>query len=129
MSPVGHVLNLTVPCVTAFSALGVSFSPCAGNPRRREFRSRYPRCNPRIGRGDFPTRRALIAPCTTLIRDLLSEVVVEPTEDPIPRRSAVNLDSVEIVSVAVLVDRIGRLAGSRVREICAALAVAVDCSD
>jgi mRNA interferase MazF len=74
-------------------------------------------------------RRALIAPCTTTIRGLASEVVLEPTEDPVPRRSAVNLDSVESVSVAVLVERLGRLAGGRMREICAALAVAVDCSD
>ena len=73
-------------------------------------------------------RRALVAPCTTTIRGLVSEVVLEPTEDPIPRRSAINLDSVESVSVAVLVDRIGRLADTRMREICAALAVAVDCS-
>ena len=73
-------------------------------------------------------RRALVAPCTTTIRGLVSEVVLEPTEDPIPRRSAINLDSVESVSVAILVDRIGRLADTRMREICAALAVAVDCS-
>jgi len=40
-------------------------------------------------------RRALIAPCTTTIRELASEVVLEPGDDPVPRRSAVNLDSVE----------------------------------
>jgi mRNA interferase MazF len=73
-------------------------------------------------------RRALVAPCTTTIRGLASEVVLEPDVDPIPRRCAVNLDSVESVSVAVLVDRVGRLAESRMREICAALEVAVDCS-
>lgn len=72
-------------------------------------------------------RRALIAPCTTTIRGLASEVVLEPGYDPIPRRSAVNLDSVESVSVAVLVDRLGRLANARMREICGALEVAVDC--
>lgn len=72
-------------------------------------------------------RRALIAPCTTTIRGLASEVVLEPGDDPVPRRSAVNLDSVESVSVAVLVDRLGRLAGARMREICGALEVAVDC--
>lgn len=42
-------------------------------------------------------------------------------------RSAVNLDSVESVSVAVLTRRLGRLSGTRMREICGALAVAVDC--
>ena len=73
-------------------------------------------------------RRALVAPCTTTIRGLASEVVLEPGEDPVPRRSAVNLDSVESVSLGVLVNRIGRLADSRMREICGALQIAVDCS-
>lgn len=72
-------------------------------------------------------RRALVAPCTTTVRSLASEVVLDPAKDPIPRRSAVNLDSVESVSVAVLVRRLGRLADSRMREVCAALSVAVDC--
>src|SRR3954449_7273990 len=75
---------------------------------------------PRLG-------RTLVAPCTTTIRSLPSEVVLEPSEDPVPRRCAANLDSVESVSAGVLVERLGRLADSRMREICAALAVAVDC--
>jgi len=58
---------------------------------------------------------------------LPSEVVLEPGDDPVPLRSAVNLDSIESVSIAMLVDRLGRLADSRMREVCAALAVAVDC--
>ncbi|MDQ2754299.1 MAG: type II toxin-antitoxin system PemK/MazF family toxin [Actinomycetota bacterium] len=74
-------------------------------------------------------RRTLIGPCTTTIRGLASEVVLEPGEDPVPRRCAVNLDSVESVSVAVLVQRLGRLADERLREICTALEVAVDCRD
>ena len=73
--------------------------------------------------------RALIAPCTTTIRNLPSEVLLEPGEDPVPLLSAVNLDSVESVSLAILVERLGRLAEDRMRQICAALAVAVDCSD
>jgi mRNA interferase MazF len=72
-------------------------------------------------------RRTLIAPCTTTVRGLASEVVLEPGDDPVPRRCAANLDSVESVSVAVLVERIGRLSDDRMRELCAALAVAVDC--
>lgn len=73
-------------------------------------------------------RRALVAPCTTTIRGLASEVVLEPGFDPIPRPCAVNLDSVESLSVAVLVSRLGRLADTRMRAICAALEVAVDCA-
>lgn len=73
-------------------------------------------------------RRALVAPCTTTIRGLASEVVLDPGTDPIPLRSAVNLDSVESVSVGVLVSRLGRLADIRMRDICRALEAAVDCS-
>ncbi len=72
-------------------------------------------------------RRALVAPCTTTIRGLPSEVVLEPGDDPIPKRSAANLDSVESISVAVLVARIGVLSSERMRALCAALEVAVDC--
>ena len=72
-------------------------------------------------------RRALVAPCTTTIRGLESEVVLDPGEDPIPRQCAVNLDSVESVSVAVLVERLGRLSNDRMRQVCRALEVAVDC--
>lgn len=71
-------------------------------------------------------RRARVAPCTTIIRGLASEVVLEPGDDPVPLRSA-NLDSVECVSIVILVQRLGRLVEARMREICAALAVAVDC--
>jgi mRNA interferase MazF len=73
-------------------------------------------------------RRVLIAPCTTTIRALPSEVVLEPGNDPIPLQSAVNLDSVESVSVAVLVERLGRLSAERMRQVCTALEVAVDCA-
>ncbi len=72
-------------------------------------------------------RRSLVAPCTTTIRGLASEVVLEPGEDPVPKRSAVNLDSVESVAIGALVDRLGRLSDERMRQLCAALEVAVDC--
>ena len=72
-------------------------------------------------------RRALIGPCTTTIRRIPTEVRLEPTEDPIPLASVVNLDSVESVSVGTLVERLGRLSDNRMREICEALEIAVDC--
>ena len=72
-------------------------------------------------------RRALVGPCTTTIRGLPSEVLLEPGEDPIPLTSVVNLDSVESVSLGTLVDRIGRLSDQRMRQICAALDIAVAC--
>lgn len=71
--------------------------------------------------------RAIVAPCTTTIRGLASEVVLEPGDDPIGRRSAVNLDSIESVSISVLVERLGRLSDDRLRDVCTALGVAVDC--
>ena len=74
-------------------------------------------------------RRALVAPCTTTIRGLPSEVILDPAEDPIPRASAINLDSVESVAVAVLVERVGQLSDSRMRDVYAALEVAVDCGN
>ncbi len=72
-------------------------------------------------------RRVLIGPCTTTIRGLPSEVVLEPGDDPVPLRSAVNLDAVESVSIAMLVERLGRLSDRRMDQVCEALAVAVDC--
>jgi mRNA interferase MazF len=72
-------------------------------------------------------RRALIGPCTTTIRGIPSEVLLEPGEDPIPRASVVNLDSVESVSLGTLVERVGRLSDERMRQICRALEIAVAC--
>ena len=72
-------------------------------------------------------RRALVGPCTTTVRSIPTEVLLEPREDPIPRASAVNLDSVESVSLGTLVERLGRLSDERMRQICAALAIAVAC--
>ena len=72
-------------------------------------------------------RRALIGPCTTTIRGIPSEVLLEPGEDPVPRTSVVNLDSVESVSLGTLVERLGRLSDGRMRQICGALETAMDC--
>lgn len=75
---------------------------------------------PRLG-------RALVAPLTTTIRGLPSEVLLEPGDDPVPLLCVANLDSVESVSTAVLTDRLGTLAAERMRAVCTALAIAVDC--
>jgi mRNA interferase MazF len=72
-------------------------------------------------------RRALIGPCTTTIRGIPSEVRLEPTEDPIPRISVVNLDSIESVPIGTLVERVGRLSDERMCQICDALDIAVAC--
>ena len=72
-------------------------------------------------------RRVIVAPCTRTIRGIPSEVLLEPGDDPISERSAVNLDTIESVSVGILVNRIGRLSEERMREVCAALSIAVAC--
>ncbi len=72
-------------------------------------------------------RRTLIGPCTTTIREIPSEVLLEPGEDPIPRTSVVNLDSVESVALGALVERLGRLSDARMRQICEALEIAFAC--
>lgn len=53
--------------------------------------------------------------------------MLEPGDDPVPRRSAVNLDAVESVSVGVLVQRLGTPSGDRMGKVCRALDIAVDC--
>lgn len=72
-------------------------------------------------------RRALVGPCTTTIRGLPSEVILEPGDDPVPLRSAINLDSVESVAISVLVERLGRLSDLRMEQVCTALGIAVEC--
>ena len=74
-------------------------------------------------------RRTLVGPCTTTVRGLPSEVLLEPGEDPVPRTSVVNVDSVESVSLGTLVERLGRLSDARMRQICEALQIAVACED
>jgi mRNA interferase MazF len=71
--------------------------------------------------------RTLIGPCTTTIRGIPSEVLLESGDDPVPRTSVVNLDSVESVSLATLVERLGRLSDERMLQICKALEIAVGC--
>jgi mRNA interferase MazF len=72
-------------------------------------------------------RRAVVAPCTTNVRGLPSEVRLEPGEDPVPRPCVASLDSLESVPTGVLVQRLGLLDPERMRSICTALGVAVDC--
>jgi mRNA-degrading endonuclease toxin of MazEF toxin-antitoxin module len=59
----------------------------------------------------------------------VGRLLIEPGEGAVPQRLVVNLDSVESVSFGVLVQRMGRLADVRMREICGALAIAVGCQD
>ncbi len=72
-------------------------------------------------------RLAVVAPCSTVERGLLTEIRLQPGIDPAPRPSVAALDSLETVSVACCVERLGRLSDDRMREICSAAAVALGC--
>lgn len=72
-------------------------------------------------------RMAIVAPCTTNVRGIPSEVVLEPGDDPVPAVSAINLDSLENVPIALLVKRLGLLSDERMRAVCTALKIAVAC--
>src|SRR5687767_14489785 len=63
-------------------------------------------------------RRVLVAPCTTTIRGLATEVELDPRVDPVARSCAVNMDSLESLSVGLLVERIGSLSPQRMRQLC-----------
>ena len=71
--------------------------------------------------------RVIVAPCSTQHRLLPSEVELGPAIDPVPQPCVVSLDSLESVSIGVFIERIGTLTPQRMRQLCAALAVAVDC--
>ena len=72
-------------------------------------------------------RRVLVAFATTSKRGLATEVALEPGNDPVTVSCVLGLDTPTMVSVGLLTQRLGRLSDDRMREVCAALAVAVDC--
>jgi len=72
-------------------------------------------------------RRTLVALATTNVRSLSSEVTLDPEIDPVPRRCVLNLDTPEVVPIALLTERVGRLSDERMHEVCRALAVATGC--
>lgn len=73
-------------------------------------------------------RRALVAACSTVVRGLPSEVLLEPGEEPVHRRCAAQLDALTDLPVTVLTRRLGRLSDEAMRQLCAALSVAAGCS-
>lgn len=75
---------------------------------------------PRLG-------RVLVALATTKMRGLPSEVLLEPGDDPVPQRCVLNLDVPEVVPLSLLTQRLGRLSDERMRQVCRAMSIAVDC--
>jgi mRNA interferase MazF len=68
----------------------------------------------------------LVAPCTTTIRSLPSEVPLDRT-DGMPKTCVVNLDNVSSVLPTELGRLITKLSPDRMEQVCDALAVAVGC--
>jgi mRNA interferase MazF len=71
-------------------------------------------------------RRPLVAPLTTRVRGIPTEVALD-LDDGVPRPCVVSLDNTQPLSAALLVDRITRLSNQRMLEVCASLAIAVEC--
>ena len=68
----------------------------------------------------------MVAPVTSTIRGLPSEVVVGAPEG-LKRESAVNLDHVQTVEQAKLAGYVGQLRADKMRQVCRALSIAVGC--
>ena len=67
-----------------------------------------------------------IAPVTSTIRGIDSEVIIGPDEG-LKRISVVNLDNVQTVDQRQLRRYVGSLSDAKMREVCRALAVATGC--
>jgi mRNA interferase MazF len=70
--------------------------------------------------------RLLVAPATTHVRDLPSEVHLD-RDDGLPKPCVLNLDTPELVDRRALTDFISALSAQRWHEVCNALAGAINC--
>lgn len=71
-------------------------------------------------------QRVLVAPVTSRIRDVPSELTVGPQEG-LPRVSVASFDNLQPFPRAMLVRRLGALGADRHRAICRAAAATLDC--
>jgi mRNA interferase MazF len=71
-------------------------------------------------------RRVLVAPLTSRIRNIPTEVRLE-VADGMPKECVVSLDNLSQISQALLGDPIASLSGARMHEVCKALAMATGC--
>ena len=72
-------------------------------------------------------RTAMVAPITSTIRGLPSEVIVGADEG-LKRDSAINLDHVQTVEQRFLFRFLGSLSETKMRQVCRALALATGCA-
>ena len=95
-----------------------------GSASRRSAAGRRPR---RTRSRPAGSARGLIAARSRFVACLWQRGRARPWADPVPQHCVATLDAVESVSTALLIERLGRLSEPRMREICLALSVAVDC--
>lgn len=72
-------------------------------------------------------RKVMVAPLTTRIRAIPTEVGLTVAEDGVTKDCVVNLDNVETVPQSLLTEHMTTLSEVRMHEVCAALAVATAC--
>ncbi len=70
----------------------------------------------------------LAVPATRTVRDIPTEVVLGRA-DGMPSPCCLTLDNLTVIRPALCTDRITRLSVDRMREVCAALALATACAD
>lgn len=70
----------------------------------------------------------MVAPITTVIRGLPSEVRVGAAEG-LKQQSAVNLDHVQTVEQAALTQFVGTLSADQMKDVCRALGIATGCAN
>ena len=70
--------------------------------------------------------RIVVAPATRTVRGIPTEVELDGA-DGMPARCVLSLDNVRVVPKASMRERITRLSGERMDQVCAALRVAVAC--
>lgn len=71
-------------------------------------------------------QRVLVAPVTTTVRDIATEVAVGAREG-VKEGSVANLDNVQLLPVDHLLRRAGRVDPSRWQEVCRAMSAVLDC--
>lgn len=72
-------------------------------------------------------RTAMVAPITSTIRGIPSEVIVGPDEG-LKHDSAINLDHVQTVEQRLLHRYVGTLSQPKMQQVCRALAIATGCA-
>lgn len=77
-------------------------------------------------RGDPVLDSVLVGLVTRIVRDIPTEVRVD-TGDGMPQACAVTLDDLRTVPRSLLTERITSLSGTRMHEVCRALAIATGC--